>query len=88
MRMSVNDRFTIGMECVVRNVQLGVLLKARIFPPGTSDPVGDAILYMLLFYGGLCMVFAGVEALCKRRGLGPVYRKLKKEQQAADASAN
>ncbi|HJN13788.1 MAG TPA: bile acid:sodium symporter [Pirellulaceae bacterium] len=27
MRMSLNDRFTIGVECVVRNVQLGVLLK-------------------------------------------------------------
>jgi BASS family bile acid:Na+ symporter len=73
MRMPVNDRFTIGVECVVRNVQLGVLLKAILFPPGTSDPIGDAILYTLLIYGGLSMGVAGFEVFCKRRQIGLAF---------------
>ncbi len=73
LRLSINDRFTIGMECVVRNVQLGVLLKATLFPPDTSDQIGDGVLYALLFYGGLCMVVAAGEAYCKRKQVGLVY---------------
>lgn len=69
-RMPINDRFTIGVECVVRNVQLGVLLKAILFPPGSSDLIGDAILYTLLLYGGMSMGVSGFEVVCKRLKLG------------------
>ncbi len=77
-RMPVNDRFTIGVECVVRNVQMGVLLKAILFPPGSSDLIGDAILYTLLIYGGLSMGVSGFEVFCKRRQIGLIYGTAKK----------
>ncbi len=86
LRLSLTDRFTIGMECVVRNVQLGVLLKATLFPPGTADQIGDGILYALLFYGGLCMCLAGGEAFCKRMGLGLVFGRAEKSPVANDGS--
>lgn len=85
LRLSLNDRFTIGMECVVRNVQLGVLLKASLFPPGTADEIGDGILYSLLFYGGLCLGVAGGEALTKRLGVGLVFGKPRKSRVAESA---
>ena len=89
LRMSVDDRFTIAMECLVRNVQLGVLLKASIFPPGKSDLIGDAVLYSLLFYGGLGMVLAGWEAFAKRMEFGIVFNAAKKSRLAeAKTSAN
>lgn len=77
LRLSIDDRFTIGMECVVRNVQLGVLLKATLFPSGPSDSIGDGILYVLLLYGGLCLCLAAGEAFCKRRELGYVFGRAK-----------
>ena len=89
LRISVDDRFTICMECLVRNVQLGVLLKASLFPPGESDLIGDGVLYSLLFYGGLCLVLAAWEAFCKRMELGLVFGAAKKARLAeAKQSAN
>jgi BASS family bile acid:Na+ symporter len=82
LRISVDDRFTICMECLVRNVQLGVLLKASLFPPGKSDVIGDGVLYSLLFYGGLCLIIAAWEAFCKRMELGLVYGAAKKARLA------
>jgi len=82
LRMSLNDRFTIGVECLVRNVQLGALLKAIVFPPGTSDLIGDGILYSLLFYGGLCMGVAGFEVFSKRMEIGFVFGAAKKSRRA------
>lgn len=73
LRISIDDRFTIGMECVVRNVQLGVLLKASLFPSGEANEIGDGVLYSLLFYGGLCLVVGGWEAFSKRMKIGFVY---------------
>ena len=87
LRMSVNDRFTIGVECLVRNVQLGVLLKAILFPPGNSDLIGDGILYSLLFYGGLCMAIAGFEVFSKRLEIGPAFRAAKKSRPAESTPA-
>jgi len=82
LRLSLNDRFTIGMECVVRNVQLGVLLKATLFPPGATDQIGDGVLYVLLFYGGLCLCLAGIESVCKRMEIGTVFGAAKNKTAA------
>ena len=82
LRISIDDRYTIGMECLVRNVQLGVLLKASLFPPGESDLIGDGVLYALLFYGGLCLIIAAWESACKRLEVGAVFGAAKKARLA------
>jgi BASS family bile acid:Na+ symporter len=87
MRISLNDRFTIGVECMVRNVQLGVLLKATLFPPGTSDLIGDGVLYSLLFYGGLCVGVAGFEAFSKRMEIGLLFGAAKRSRLADSTPA-
>ncbi len=58
--LSSTDTTAINMEVVVRNVNLGVMLKASLFPAvmGKVDPLGDMVLFSLLLYGGLQMLFS------------------------------
>jgi len=60
--MSSADTTAIDMEVVVRNVNLGFLLKASLFPAvvGTPDPIGDMVLFTLLAYGIMQMLIAAV----------------------------
>jgi BASS family bile acid:Na+ symporter len=41
------------MEVVVRNINLGFLLKVSLFPTvaGASNPVADMVLFSMLLYG-------------------------------------
>ena len=57
MRLSRPDTSAIGFEVVVRNINLGVLIKASIFPAGSAATaaLGDMVLFSLLLYGGLQM---------------------------------
>ena len=61
----------VAMECeiVVRNVNLGILIKASLFPAviGQADAVGDMVLFTLLLYGGVQMLFAGGMIAVNRR---------------------
>ncbi len=68
MRMPMNDMITIGLEAVVRNAHLGILLKASLFPAivGVADPVADGVLFVILFYGGVSLVI-GVAVVALRR---------------------
>jgi BASS family bile acid:Na+ symporter len=68
MRMPTNDMVTIGLEVVVRNAHLGILLKASLFPAiaGVADPVADSVLFVILFYGGVSLVI-GVAVVVIRR---------------------
>ncbi len=54
------DSTAIEFEVIVRNINLGVLLKASLFPAsaGMADQLGDAVLFTLLLYGGLQLVVA------------------------------
>lgn len=47
------DNAAVGIEVTVRNVNLALLLKATLFPAsaGGPDPIGDGVLYVVLFYG-------------------------------------
>jgi BASS family bile acid:Na+ symporter len=47
---------------VVRNVNLGVLIKASMFPVvvGASNTLGDMVLFTVLLYGALQMLIAAV----------------------------
>ncbi|MFT4769815.1 MAG: BASS family bile acid:Na+ symporter [Glaciecola sp.] len=58
--LSSVDATAIDMEVVVRNINLGVLIKASLFPavPGQPDALGDFVLFSLLVYGGVQMLVA------------------------------
>jgi len=64
------DVTAIQMEVVVRNVNLGVLIKASMFPVvvGSSNVIGDMVLFTVLLYGAVQMLVAAVVIfLCRRR---------------------
>jgi len=52
------DAVAIALETTVRNTNLGLLLKASIFParPGVPDPVADGVLFAVLLYGGFALL--------------------------------
>jgi len=57
------------MEVIIRNVNLGVLIKASLFPISAtgSNTIGDAVLLTILLYGALQILFAMVIIPLKRR---------------------
>jgi BASS family bile acid:Na+ symporter len=61
MRLSRPDSTAIEFEVIVRNVNLGVLLKASIFPAASAATaaLGDMVLFSLLLYGGLQLFVGG-----------------------------
>jgi len=63
------DVTAIQMEVVVRNVNLGVLIKASMFPVvvGASNTVGDMVLFTVLLYGAVQMLVAAVLIFFARR---------------------
>jgi BASS family bile acid:Na+ symporter len=66
-----SDAVAISVETTVRNTNLGLLLKATIFPvdPTAADPVADGVLFALLLYGGFAIL--SVVPLARRsRGIG------------------
>ena len=69
--LPAGDRCAIGIEVGIRNVNLGLLLKASIFPaiPGVPDRLADGVLFALLMYGAFGTTAAIVLALLHRRGL-------------------
>lgn len=58
--LSSVDSTAIDMEVVVRNVNLGLMLKASLFPAiiGKPDSIGDMVLFSLLAYGVMQMLIA------------------------------
>jgi len=70
--LTVTDSFTSAIEVVVRNAHLGLLLKAALFPAraGEQDPIGDGVLYVVLFYGGASLFIAGFEVFARRMKWG------------------
>lgn len=67
--MSRRKATAIEIEVVVRNINLGVLLKVSIFPASdpTLAPIGDLVLFTLLLYGGLQLII-GAALIRLRRG--------------------
>lgn len=72
LRLPVSDSFAIAIEVVVRNAHLGVLLKASLFPAGDekSSLMGNGVLFVVLFYGGISLLMGGFEVIARRRGWG------------------
>ena len=69
LRLVKPDLTAIQMEVVVRNVNLGVLIKASMFPAvaGADNSVGDKVLFAILLYGGVQMLVAAVLIVMRRR---------------------
>ena len=70
--LSRPDSIAIGFEVIVRNVNLGVLLKASLFPASTAATaqLGDTVLLTLLLYGSLQMIIAAVLIMFHRKQVG------------------
>jgi len=58
--LSMRDVFAIFIEVTVRNTNLGLLVKAALFPAvaGVVDPLADAVLFVVLIYGGVAALWA------------------------------
>lgn len=56
------DVTAVQMEVVVRNINLGVMIKASMFPVvlGASNTLGDMVLFTVLLYGALQLLIAAV----------------------------
>lgn len=69
LRLPYPDATAVDMEVVVRNINLGLMLKALLFPAVLSqaDSVGDTVLLSLLLYGGLQTFAAGILIVLRRR---------------------
>lgn len=69
VRLSRPDVSAIQFEVIVRNVNLGVLIKASLFPASATATahLGDMALFTLLLYGGLQLVVGGGLIGWKRR---------------------
>lgn len=55
LRLPARDATAIEFEVIVRNVNLGILIKAALFPAASEQTaaLGDMVLFTLLLYGGL-----------------------------------
>lgn len=72
LRLGIRDRTAIEMEVVVRNVNLGVLIKASMFPVvvGGDNQIGDFVLFTVLLYGAVQMLVAALVITARRRQSG------------------
>lgn len=61
LRLPGRDSAAIEFEVIVRNINLGVLIKASIFPASVAATaqLGDVVLLTLLLYGGLQLIVSG-----------------------------
>ena len=69
MRLSVRDGLAIVIEATFRNMSLAVAIKALIFPArtGEMDPIGDAIFFTALLYGGVSLFMSILPVVWHRR---------------------
>jgi BASS family bile acid:Na+ symporter len=65
LKVNRPDTTAINIEVTVRNGNLGLLIKASLFPAlvGVADPVGDNVLFTVLIYGGAALLV----------GVGQIY---------------
>ena len=50
------DCLSAGIEATMRNLNLALLLKALLFPAEKgADPIGDGVLFVILFYAGVAL---------------------------------
>ena len=67
--LTSGDGLAITIEAAFRNISLAIAVKATVFPaqPGVLDPIGDAVLFVALLYGGVSMFMTLVPVMIHRR---------------------
>ena len=67
--LTSGDGLAITVESTFRNISLAIAVKATVFPAqaGALDPVGDAVLFVALLYGGVSMFLTLVPVLIHRQ---------------------
>lgn len=67
--LAARDRLAIVVEGSFRNMSLAVAIKALIFPAQTGqiDPIGDAIFFTALLYGGVSLFMTLIPVLLHRK---------------------
>jgi BASS family bile acid:Na+ symporter len=78
-RLSEADSFTIAVEVVVRNGNLGLLLVASLFPAGKDrvPGIGGDVLFVVLLYSAVGLLVAGVEVYARRYRVGLLYGRMR-----------
>jgi BASS family bile acid:Na+ symporter len=62
-----DESFTVGVLTTIRNGNLGLLLKASLFPAvAGAGPTASGVLYVVLFYSGASLVVSGAAVLVRR----------------------
>ncbi|MFO0949523.1 MAG: bile acid:sodium symporter [Planctomycetota bacterium] len=61
LRWPTPDRFAVGIEITIRNVNLALLLQVILFPSASPDagnihPLADGVLFVVLYYGAVSLV--------------------------------
>lgn len=59
------DRMAVGIEITMRNMNLALLIKAKLFPE--ANELGNGVLFVILFYAGAAMCVGLPLALNHRR---------------------
>ncbi|MFT5573393.1 MAG: BASS family bile acid:Na+ symporter [Cryomorphaceae bacterium] len=69
LKLAKSDCTAVEMEVVVRNVNLGVLIKASMFPAvaGAANQIGDTVLFAILLYGAVQMILAAGIIFTRRK---------------------
>jgi BASS family bile acid:Na+ symporter len=50
------ERLSVGIEATMRNMNLALLLKARLFPDASGpDPLADGVLFVILFFAAVAL---------------------------------
>jgi BASS family bile acid:Na+ symporter len=67
--LNLPDVTAIEMEVVVRNINLGLLINASLFPAASSadSGIGNLVLFTLLLYGGLQLALGTVLIVLRKR---------------------
>ncbi len=79
LRWPATSCVALGIEVTFRNINLGLLLKALLFPAEKgADAVGDGVLFVVLYFGGVAF-FAGLPLTLRMR------RVLRRRQLQAEA---
>jgi BASS family bile acid:Na+ symporter len=67
LSLSVPESFTVGVLTTIRNGNLGLLLKASLFPAvAGASPMANAVLYVVLFYSGTALVVSCGAVVARR----------------------
>lgn len=78
-RLPGRDGLAIVIQAAFRNISLAVAIKAVVFPArtGVIDPVGDAVFFSALLYGGISMIMSLIPVFIHRRVVprAPVSRQ-------------